>query len=307
MGRVRRPGPVRPARVRHAAELAALDRAAPAARPARRRGRAARRRLRRPAVPPRADVGRSSAPAAAAPTSPWATPSARRLPMLLGEAGWQLTDGSRRRAPGVDRGLVPRHPAERRRRPDRQPVRPRRHELHRRRRLRVVARRGRAGRPRAGDRDERHGAGRRGRHGPEPVRLPLLQQDAGALADRALPPVRRRRRRHRDQRGRRRGRAQAAGRRRARRRPDLRRHQGRRRLERRPRPRPDRAAARGPGARAAPRLRAGRRLPGDRRPRRGARHRHGRRRPRRGRGALDGVRRGRRRPGRRSRSARSSR
>ena len=133
-----------------------------------------------------------------------------------------------------------------------------------------------AGRPRAGDRRGRHGDPGRRRHGAEPVHLPGLQQDAGVLAAGPLPAVRRRGRRHRDQRGRRRGRAQAPGRRRARRRPDLRRDQGRGRLERRPRQGPDRAGGRraGPGPRAG--LRQGRRLAGDGRLRRGARHRHGR-------------------------------
>ena len=48
---------------------------------------------------------------------------------------------------------------------------------------------------------QRHGAGRRRRRDPEPVRVPVLRQDARALPARALPPVRCERRRHRDQRG----------------------------------------------------------------------------------------------------------
>ena len=183
VGRLHRPDvPFDPVALRHAAQLAALDRAAPAARPARRRGGAATT----PATPTgrsRASGRRSSsARAAAAPTSPWATRSARPCRRCSATGRLAAHGGPRRRAARVDRGLVPRHPAERRRRPGREPVRPRRRELHRRRRLRLVARRGRARRPRAGDRHERHGARRRRRHGPEPVRLPLLQQDAGALA-----------------------------------------------------------------------------------------------------------------------------
>ena len=97
------------------------------------------------------------------------------------------------------------HPAERRRRPDREPARPRRRELHRRRRLRLVAGRGR----RSASASSRPGTSDMVLVGgvdaiQNPFALPLLQQDAGALARRALPAVRRRGRRHRDQRGRRR-------------------------------------------------------------------------------------------------------
>ena len=77
---------------------------------------------------------------------------------------------------------------------------------------------------------------------------------------------------------------QAAGRRRARRRPHLRRHQGRRCIERRPRQGADRAAGRGPASGPRSRLRPGARLAGPRRPGRSARHRHGRRRSDRGAG-----------------------
>ena len=78
-----------------------------------------------------------------------------------------------------------------------------------------------ARRSRAAGRDQRHGARGRRRRDPEPVRVPLLRQDARAVADGPLPAVRRGRRRHRDQRGVRDGRAQAPGRRRARRRSHL--------------------------------------------------------------------------------------
>ena len=137
-------------------------------------------------------------------------------------------------AAGVDRGLVRRDPAQRRGRAGHQPVRSRRGELHGRCRLRLLARRGVSRVPRARGRGRGHGHRRRSGHGAEPVRLSLLQQDAGPLADRAMPPVRRAGRWHRDQRGRRRARAEAPGGRRARRRSDLRRDQGRR---------PDRATA----------------------------------------------------------------
>ncbi len=56
------------------------------------------------------------------------------------------------------------------------------------------------------------GARRRRRRDPEPVRVPVLRQDARPLSARALPAIRRERRRHRDQRGIRDRRAQAAGR-----------------------------------------------------------------------------------------------
>ena len=136
-------------------------------------------------------------------------------------------------------------------------------------------------------RHERHGARRRLGRDPEPVRLPLLQQDARALSERPLPPLRRGRGRHRDQRGFRHRRAQAPGRRRARRRSHLRGDPGRRRRERRSRPEPDRAAPGGPDARAEAGVRAGADLARHGRARRGTRHRHGRRRRRRGEGALD--------------------
>jgi NAD(P)H-dependent flavin oxidoreductase YrpB (nitropropane dioxygenase family) len=51
----------------------------------------------------------------------------------------------------VDRGLLPRHPAQRHRRPGRQPLQPRRPQLHGRRRLRLVAGGASTSRPRAGD------------------------------------------------------------------------------------------------------------------------------------------------------------
>ena len=162
------------------------------------------------------------------------------LPMLdtvLPAGGKQAIESCQGLLPEWTEDSFPGFPAQRHGGPDRQPLEPGRVELHGRRRLRLVAGRGRAGRARARDRRGRHGDPGRRRHGPEPVHLPGLQQDPGVLAAGPLPAVRRRRRRHRHQRGRGRAGAQAPGRRRARRRPDLRGDQGRGRLERRPRPR----------------------------------------------------------------------
>ena len=109
----------------------------------------------------------------------------------------------------------------------------------------------------------------------------VLQQDAGAVADRRLPAVLRPRPTARCSARARDVRAQAARRRRARRRPDLRRDPRHRRLLRRPGKAIYAPRARGPGARAAARLRGGRLRPGDGRAGRGPRHRHqGRRRRR---------------------------
>ena len=132
-----------------------------------------------------------------------------------GRAGRALDAAAR-----VHRGLLPRRAGQRRRRPHRQPPRPRRRQLHRRRGLRLVA--GRARRRRARS------------CGPAPATwccaaAPtvhngfndyLLFASAHALSPtRPVPHLRRRRRRHRPRRGRRLRRAQAPGRRRARRRP----------------------------------------------------------------------------------------
>ena len=68
------------------------------------------------------------------------------LPMLetvAPEAGKAAREACRAVPARVDRGLVPRLPAERRRRPGGEPLRPGRVELHGRRRLRLVAGRGR--------------------------------------------------------------------------------------------------------------------------------------------------------------------
>ena len=155
VGRVRPRRPVRPAPLRDAADEPAVDRAGAAARSS----KPSAPRSTTPATP----TGRS--PASGRPSSwawaagrrswRWATPSARTCrcstPSLPapGREALEACEGAPAR---VDRGLVPRLPAERRRRAGGQPVRPRRGELHGRRRLRVVAGGGGAGGPRAGDR-----------------------------------------------------------------------------------------------------------------------------------------------------------
>ena len=98
--------------------------------------------------------------------------------------------GDRRQVPprlrAVAGELVPGPARQRRRRPDRQPARPRRHQLRRRRRLRQLARR----RPHwpssscaAGRSDMVLTGGVR--HVQRHLHVPVLQQDPGAVADRA--------------------------------------------------------------------------------------------------------------------------
>ena len=84
--------------------------------------------------------------------------------------------------------------------PDRQPLEPGRGQLHGRRRVRLVAGGGLAGRARARNRCGRHGDPGWCRHGPEPVHVPGLQQDPGLFAPWPLPAVRRQRRWDRHQR-----------------------------------------------------------------------------------------------------------
>ena len=92
---------------------------------------------------------------------------------------------------------LPRPARQRRRRPHRQPPRPRRHQLRHRRRLRQLASRRCRWRSTScalgavGPRDHR-----RRRHVQRHLHVHVLQQDAGAVADRRLPPVLRQRRRH---------------------------------------------------------------------------------------------------------------
>ena len=128
----------------------------------------------------------------------------------------------------------------------------------------------------------RSGDHRRRRHDQRHLHVHVLQQDAGAVADRRLPAVRRRGRRHDARRGPRHGRAQAARRRRARRRPDLRRDPRHRHVVRRAREERLRAACPTGQAKALRRAYDGAGLRArDRRAGRGARHRHeGRRRGR---------------------------
>ena len=105
------------------------------------------------------------------------------LPRFSGALPAEVADAAAR----VDRGLLRRHPAQRHRRPGRQPVQLRRRQLHHRRGLRLVAGRGLPGRHRADGGTQRLRHRRRRRHGAGPVRLPVLQQDAGAVAARPLP------------------------------------------------------------------------------------------------------------------------
>ena len=117
------------------------------------------------------------------------------LPMLdtvIPAGGKQAIESCQGLLARMDRGLVSGLPAERDGGPDRQPLEPGRGQLHGRRRLRLVAGGGLAGGARAGNRRGRHGDPGRRRHGPEPVHLPGLQQDAGVLAAGPLPAVRRR-------------------------------------------------------------------------------------------------------------------
>ncbi len=231
-----------------------------------------RRRLRRPAVRPRADLGgvrrrdgHRPGPGLRVPGRPAAL--RRRRPRGAG------------RHPEAHRGLVSRGARQRHRRAHRQPPRPRRRQLHGRRRLRRVDG-GAVGRLRRADvRGERHGAVRGHRPPQRHLRLPAVRRHPCALAHRPVPHVRLVRRRHLTGRGRRLHRAQAGGGRRARRRPHPRRHRRGVGVERRAEPRADRTAARGPAAGARARLRPLGRVAGRHRPGRGARHRHGRRRP----------------------------
>ena len=141
--------------------------------------------------------------------------------------------GSRPPAAALDGGFLPRDPPQRHGRARREPVRPRRAELHGGRRVRLLARGRLRGGPRAPERVERRRRRGRGRHAAGPVRLSVLREHARPLPDRAVPPVRRGRGRHRDQRRHRGRRPQTAARRRARRRSHLRGGPGARRRQRR--------------------------------------------------------------------------
>ena len=174
----------------------------------------------------------------------------------------------------MDRRQLCGHPHQRRRRPVGQPARFRRCELHRGRRLRLVADGGLSGRAGIGDGPVGHGARRWRRHSAGAVWIPVLLENPGAVPARTLLVVRGRGRWSRDLRRARHGGAEAARRCGARRRQDLCRDQGRGRLVGRQGPLDDRAASRWPDPRAEPRLRDGRLQPLDRGPFRGAWHRH---------------------------------
>ena len=203
LGRLPRRRAVRPAALRHPAELAALDRAARSCWPWRwRAGRSPTpatrtgdfdrertvghpRRRRRRRRPRRTTCVRAA------------------LPLIV------RRPGIRRRlaaAARVDRGLLRRHPAQRRRRPGRQPLRPRRRQLHRRRRLRLVAGRASTWRVRElRDRPQRPGRRRRRRHGADARSATCASARRQALSPRGrCRTFDAGRRRHRHQRGRRR-------------------------------------------------------------------------------------------------------
>jgi NAD(P)H-dependent flavin oxidoreductase YrpB (nitropropane dioxygenase family) len=160
---------------------------------------------------------------------------------------------ARRASPDADRGLVPRRARQRHRRAHRQSPRSRRVELHRRRRVCLVARGRGSGDQRARRRLGGSGALRRRRSAQQHQRLPALLQRPRALADGRVPHLRRVGRWHRARRGRRVRGAQAARRRRARRRSRLRGAEGHRGEQRWAQPRPHRAEER----RANPRAPAG--------------------------------------------------
>ncbi len=88
--------------------------------------------------------------------------------------------------------LVPGPARQRRRRPDRQPARPGRHQLRGRRRLRQLARRAEPRHPRTGGRPVRPRAHRRPRHVQRHLHVHVFQQDPGPVAPGRRPAVRRR-------------------------------------------------------------------------------------------------------------------
>ncbi len=134
---------LRPVSLRHHAGRHEGHRAAAASAARGRAARPARRRLRRAAVRPRADRGhlrhrrrrQSDGHALWLPRLHAAVGPRAGLPVAADE----ILDIVRAAAARVDRGLLPRHPDERGRGPRGEPLRPRRAELRRRRRLRVVA------------------------------------------------------------------------------------------------------------------------------------------------------------------------
>ena len=248
VGRIPRRHRVRSARLRHPAEVAHGDRARPAA-IARDRGAGARRRRLRDEVVRSLAYG-GDLRRRGRHRSVERVQLPRDVPAVRGPAARR----ARRRAAVAVGGLVPGRAVERDRRPHREPARPRRRQLHRRRRVRRIPRRRGHGGQGADERRVRHGAVRRRRPAQQHQRLPVVRERARAVRVGPVPHVRRRRRRHRPWRGRRVRRAQAARRRRARRRSRLRGAQGRRRRERRQEPRSDRAAQGRSGPRARSRV-----------------------------------------------------
>ena len=235
---VRRPG------LRHPAVVAGRDRAGAAPRPRGGGPGPRRRRLRRwPPVPPRAHVGGLRGRGRHRPGRRLRAPI-RPAVVLRGAAA-----RPRRAPPSAHRGLLPRRAHQRHRRPHRQPARPGRGQLHRRRRLRRLARRPRHRLQGAADGHQRHGAVRWRRPAQRHPRLPDVRLGARPLTHRPVRHLRRRGRRDRPRRGGGVRRPEAAGGRRARRRPDLRGGQSGRRIKRRqslgltaPRPEGQRAA-----------------------------------------------------------------
>ena len=104
------------------------------------------------------------------------------LPVLSGRTARRTG----RAAAADHRGLVPGRAGQRHRRADRQPARPGRRELHRRRGVRVVAGRRRRRLQGADRRHQRPGPVRRRRPAQRHQRLPAVRLGARALADRPL-------------------------------------------------------------------------------------------------------------------------
>jgi NAD(P)H-dependent flavin oxidoreductase YrpB (nitropropane dioxygenase family) len=131
VGRVHPPCAVRRARIRYPAGVARQHRAGSAARPGGRGAIAARRRVRRPDLRPRSHLGDLRR-------------GGGQRPVLVVRAALGAADlhghgaaGAGRAPAPAHRGLLSRRAQQRHRRPDRQPPRPRRIQLHGRRGLRL--------------------------------------------------------------------------------------------------------------------------------------------------------------------------
>ena len=182
----------------------------------------------------------------------------------------------------MDRGILRRFAAQRRRRARCQPSGLRRRQFHRGCGLRLVVGGDLHGRQRTRDRAQQRRCRRWHRHRAVGVRFPVLFQDAGAVAGRPAAHFRPGRQRHRDQRRARRDRDEAPGGCGARRRSRLRRDQGRCRFLGRQGAGHDRATPGRADARADPCLCQGGLLAVDHQHGRSARYRDAGRRPRRG-------------------------